>query len=229
MAFTFPVPPAPGRASRYVCMTEWNSRFLASTRGLVINALRRGEASVGELAAALDVTDNTVRAHLATLERDGLVRAAGKRPRARKPETLYALTEAAEQFFPKAYHLLLNVLLDVLEDELPPDQKQGLLRAVGRRIAGGQRGVTPGADLRERVEQAAGVLSDLGGLATVEDRPGGFAICGLSCPLAATASHHPEVCSLAESLLTELIGVPVRERCLRRETPRCMFDVGQAV
>ena len=72
----------------------------------------------------------------------------------------------------------------------------------------------------------AGVLQDLGGLATVESRGDGFAICGLSCPLAASASHHPEVCELAESLLSELVGAPVRERCVRGETPRCMFEIG---
>lgn len=207
-------------------MKGWNKRFLTSTRGRVVQLLRRGEAPVSELAGALGLTDNAVRAHLTTLERDGLVRLAGKRPGVRKPETLYALTPEAELLFPKAYHLLLNVLLDVLGERLLPDEVDGLLRGVGRRIGEAQRQAMPEADLRTRVAEAVDLLEDLGGLAELEERGGQFVICGLSCPLAAAASHHPEVCLLAESLLSEIVGAPVRQRCEREGRPRCMFEVG---
>jgi hypothetical protein len=36
---------------------------------------------------------------------------------------------------------------------------------------------------------------------------------------------HPEVCLLAESLVEELTGVPVRERCDRDGAPRCRFEI----
>jgi predicted ArsR family transcriptional regulator len=207
-------------------MSRWNDRFLASTRGRVVQILRRGEASVSELAGALGLTDNNVRAHLATLERDGLVREAGKRPGVRKPETLYALTPEAEQLFPKAYHLLLDVLLDLLGEQLPQEQLDALLRGVGRRIAAVRHEAVPEADLRTRVAQAVEVLKDLGGLAELEERGQRFVICGLSCPLAAAATHHPEVCLLAESLLSELIGAPVQQRCEHEGRPRCVFEIG---
>lgn len=207
-------------------MTRWNERFLDSTRGRVIQLLRRGEASAHDLAGALDLTGNAVRAHLATLERDGLVRQTGKRAGVRKPEILYALTPEAEQFFPKAYHLLLNVLLDALGERLPPEEVEALLRGVGRRIAAAQREAVPEPTLRARVERAVQLLKDLGGLAEVKEVNGRFRICGLSCPLAAVAAHHPAVCQLAEALLEELIEAPVRERCERGEAPRCTFEVG---
>ena len=69
---------------------------------------------MNDLARALGVTDNAVRANLARLERDGLVRQAGSRPSFRKPETVYDITPAAEGLFAKAYAPLLKVLLDVL-------------------------------------------------------------------------------------------------------------------
>lgn len=207
-------------------MKRWNKRFLTSTRGRVVQLLRRGEATVNELAAAVELTDNAVRAHLTTLERDGLVRQAGKRAGVRKPETLYVLTSDAEQLFPKAYHLLLNVLLDALGERLPPGEIDGLLHGVGRRIGEMQRQAMPEADLRTRVAEAVNVLEDLGGLAELREQGGQFTICGLSCPLSSTAMHHPEVCLLAESLLAELIGVPVQQRCEHEGTPRCVFEVG---
>jgi predicted ArsR family transcriptional regulator len=54
-------------------------RFLETTRGRVLAHLRRGPATVEELAQALGLTDNAIRPHLTALERDGLVRQTGVR------------------------------------------------------------------------------------------------------------------------------------------------------
>ena len=84
----------------------------------------------------------------------------------------------------------------------------------------------PTADsVHARQEEATGVLNELSGLAELEERDGGFLIRGYSCPLAAVTLDHPEVCRMAESLITELSGVPVREHCDRGERPRCCFEV----
>src|SRR5262249_31339515 len=81
------------------------------------------EATVNELAEALNLTDNAVRSHLSTLERDGPVRQSGKRTAVRKPEVLYSLTPEAGQLFPKAYDLLFNQLLHSLVHESPQQRK----------------------------------------------------------------------------------------------------------
>src|SRR5207249_6425780 len=59
--------------------TRWDERFFASTRGRIVQLLRRATSTVDELAEALGLTDNAVRAHLAILERDGLVQQKGVR------------------------------------------------------------------------------------------------------------------------------------------------------
>ena len=208
-------------------MKRWGKRFLSSTRGQIVELLRHGKATVNELAEVLDLTDNAVRAHLTTLERDGLVRQAGKRPGVRKPETLYALTPEAEQLFPKAYHLLLNQLLTVLGQRLSPDEIEEILREVGQRLVAGPSASSQGKGLGERTEQALEVLKSLGGLAELQETGGGLVIRGYSCPLAAAVSEHPEVCQLAEALLTEIIGAPVHQRCERSGTPRCIFQIAE--
>src|SRR5947207_9703432 len=88
--------------------TGWNKRLLASTRGKILVLLRAENRTVNELAAALNLTDNAVRAHLVKLERDGLVQQRGMRRGTRKPHVTYALSAEAESIFPKAYGLLLN-------------------------------------------------------------------------------------------------------------------------
>ena len=206
--------------------TNWDERFFESTRGRIVMLLRRSGRTVEELANSQGLTDNGVRAHLAVLERDGIVRQRGSKRHGSgggKPAYIYELTPEAEELFPKAYEPVLSQLLNVLAVQLGPQQSEALLRSVGRRIAEGQS--VPADEVRGRLEAAVGVLNKLGGLAELEERDGSFVIRGYSCPLAGIAPDHPEVCRMAETLLTELAGVPVYEHCDRGERPRCCFEV----
>lgn len=206
-------------------MKQWNKRFLKSTRGQIVQHLRRGEASVNELAAALGVTDNAVRAHLSTLERDGLVQEAGKRAAVRKPESIYVLTREAEQLFPKSYHLVLSQLIEELNARLDPEEIEAILQEVGRNLAAMRSSEYEGKAYQERLEYAMKVLTEMGGLAELQQQNGHAIIQGRSCPLGAVVAHHPEVCRLAEALLSEIVGEAVRETCDRNGTPRCIFQV----
>lgn len=204
--------------------TQWIERLLASTRGQVIGLLRRSGRTVSELADELGMTDNAVRAHLAALERDGLVRQE-RSPRrgVGKPAYLYTLTPDADALLPKAYAPVLGILLSVLRERHGAGEVEELLREVGRRAAAGR--TEPEQDVRMRIEAAYGVLGELGGVADVEDAGDTVIIRGYSCPLAALVPGNPQVCNLAETLLAELIGAPVREHCQKGEHPRCCFEV----
>jgi predicted ArsR family transcriptional regulator len=204
-------------------MSGWSARFFATTRGQIVMLLRRAGRTVDELAQALDLTDNGVRSHLATLERDGLVRQHGTRRGGGKPAYTYELTPEADTFFPKAYDEILVQLLDVLGDRLAPELLGRVLEDVSRRLSVGR--VAPPGDLRSRVEWGAAVLRDLGGLPEVEECEGAFLIRGYSCPIGAVVSRHPGACRLAELLLSRVIGATVRERCERGGSPRCCFEV----
>ncbi len=94
----------------------------------------------------------------------------------------------------------------------------------GRRLAA--QWPLPRGELHTRVEAAVSVLNALGGLIELERRNGTYLIQGYSCPLAAVVPSHPEVCYLAASLLTELVGVPVQECCNGSEATQCCFVVG---
>ena len=202
----------------------WNQRFFASTRGQVVTLLRQqGHATVEDLAAALGLTDNAVRAHLAALERDGLVAQRGLRRGVGKPAYTYALTSQAELLFPKAYGSVLDQLLAVLGEQLAPAAVDALMREVGHRLAAGH--VPPTGELRARVEDALELVRELGGLAYAEPVEGGFVILGRSCPLAAAVAGHPETCVLVETLLADVIGASVCQRC-DPAIPRCRFEVG---
>jgi predicted ArsR family transcriptional regulator len=206
--------------------TNWDEKFFESTRGQIVMLLRRSGRTIEQLAQPLGLTDNGVRAHLAVLERDGIVRQRGSVRRGSgggKPAYVYELTPESEDLFPKAYEPTLRRLLDVLAERLGPEISEVLLRAVGRGLAEGK--TLPADGTRARLEAAVGVLNELGGLAELEERDGALFIRGYSCPLAAVTPDHPEVCRMAETLVTEVAGVPIRERCDRGERPRCCFEV----
>ena len=206
--------------------TGWNQRFFASTRGRIVALLRRAVRTVDELASQLELTDNAVRAHLATLERDGLVRQEGVRRGAGKPAYAYRLTPEGEGLFPKAYGAILRELLDVLGARLNHDALEAALREVGRRLAIQQ--AADGGALSDRVRTAAAVLNELGGLAECEAADGLFVIQGYRCPLAAVVPEHPAACVLASALVSELVGQPVRECCQQGAQPACRFEIPRA-
>jgi len=201
----------------------WDERFLGSTRGQLIALLRRDTQTVEDLATALQLTDNAVRAHLATLERDGLVRQYGVRRSggSGKPAYTYELTPEAERLFPRRYADVLDEVLDELQERLAPTLVEALLRASGSHLASHY----PASDgpFATRLETAVAALNQLGGLAAVEQRDDQFVIQGYSCPLAALVPKHPEICRLAETFASDVAGLPLRESCERGPTPRCRF------
>ena len=203
--------------------TYGTQRFFASTRGKIVALLRRGSRTVEELAEALNLTDNAVRAHLVALERDGLVRQRGQRRSSSKPASIYDLAQDAENLFPKAYGQVLDQLLKVLREQMTPESIEVVMRTVGSRLAA--QWDIPAGDLRVRLEAAVAVLNELGGLVELEQENETYTIQGYSCPLATTVLDHPEVCCLASSLLTELVGVAVQEQCEYGEKVRCRFAV----
>jgi len=202
-----------------------DERFWASTRGRIVLLLLPGSRTVNELAEAVDLTDNAVRAHLTALERDGLVRQSGTRPGRRKPNVTYALTPKAEQLFPKVYGLVLRHLLDVLKESISPKKVDEIVRTVGHRLAPSYRPAVPAEQPQKRVEQAISVLRELGGFCKSEGGNGKITLRCFECPLGLVVMGHPEVCQLVEALLADVLDLPVQQRCQTEPAPQCYFEI----
>ena len=200
-----------------------SKRFFDSTRGRIVSYLRGSQGTVNDLAEHLELTDNAVRAHLATLERDGLVRQAGLRKGSRKPHFAYELTSEGEHLFPKAYDALLNQFITVLKQRLTPKAFADALHAVGRSLAAEQKTEGRKQKLERRVQAALRTLESIGGSPRLEQDGKQLSITSRSCPLAAVVSEHPETCQMVETLISELVEVDVKEECDRTDTPKCRF------
>lgn len=204
-----------------------HGEFFESSRGRIIDVLRRGACTVDEIAAELRVTSNAVRSQLSSLERDGLVMAAGMRPGTTRPSRVYELTPELEHLLSRAYFPLLTHLIRLFSATEPPAKFDRAMREAGRGVA---RDISAGfptdGPLATRVDAACQLLNrELGATTKVERRDSKYVIVGSGCPLAALTGKHPGVCHSIESLLAELLHTTVAECCDRKERPRCCFNV----
>jgi len=203
----------------------WRQRILASTRGKILALLRAKNLTVNELADALELTDNAVRSHLTSLERDGLIHRPGERPGFRKPHVLYSLTAEAESLFSTAYGPLLGHVLTVIRRRSSLQEWRAGLREVGRTAAKEHLDRVKAKTRSQRIEGALEALKSLGGDATIQEGGGKQFIHGNGCPLSAVTANHPEACLIVEALLSEIIGTTVRECCQHGAAPRCRFEI----
>ena len=204
-------------------MAPLNRKFFETTRGKVLALLQREPRTVDEIATALQITDNAVRAHIMSLERDGLVTRRGSRPTGTRPAYAYALTPDALRGLSDASRPVLSGLLGVLGERLPQKELESVLSEVGRRLAE-VRGRTTGS-IRARAEVAADALRDLGGVVDIEEANGKIILRGLYCPLGDVVSAHPITCNAAESMIAEIVQAPVLGCCEHGTPSRCKFEI----
>ena len=201
-------------------------QLLDTSRGRIVALLRTGGRTADDMATKLGLTRSAVRIQITAMERDGVVTKAGKRPGTTRPSHVYELTPEVEQLLSKAYVPLLTQLVEAFADALPAEQMERLLRTAGTRLASEltAKKRTSGS-LKARAVAASELLNEhLGALTSVESN-GRIVIHGAGCPLAALTGKHRGVCLAMESLVTEIVGVPVQECCDREGRPRCCFQV----
>jgi predicted ArsR family transcriptional regulator len=196
-----------------------------ATRGRVLTLLREGKWTVDDLAKRLELTDNAVRFHLATLESAGTVRKDGvlRKQGAGKPADLYALTPDAEESFSRAYAPVLAACVAELREMMSTPQLIAFLKRVGKRLAGGLP--IPRGSLPNRVAGAAEILNALGGVTSVEKSGNTFHIIGRACPLSRAVDADHCVCAAVTALVAEVVDADVAERCDRSGRPRCHFEI----
>lgn len=193
------------------------------TRDRLVQLLRLRPRTVEELAAAVGLTRNGVRAQLGALGRDGLVERSGVRHAVGpgKPPQLYRITSRAEAALSAAYPPTLAALVATLADRLEPADLHFMFSATGRRMATA-RTATSNAD---PADEAKSLLESLGAAVTVHREGGHLMVEGVACPLADAVRHCPESCELVRSLVAAATGAHVITRCEHGNAPRCRFAI----
>jgi predicted ArsR family transcriptional regulator len=201
-------------------------QLLHSSRGRIVTLLRSGPLTVDDIASALRVTPSAIRMLITSLERDGVVRRAGQRPGTTRPSHIFELTPEAEEVLSTAYVPLFAKLVDILSVALPATQLETILREAGKQLADElSRGRRPAGNLETRVAIASEMMNEQLAATTHVEATDPYVIRAFGCPLAALTGNHPGVCVAMESLVSEVVGVPVRQCCDRSDRSHCCFEI----
>lgn len=172
---------------------------------------KQNTATATDISAALRVTPADVRHHLAQLAADGLVEVASLRGAGRRgrPQKVYRLGSA----------LLgdnLASLAEALLGQVPPEQAESTLQAVGRALAG-----TPAersTPLMRRLAAAVERLNASNYHARWEAHASGPRLVLGHCPYAAIIARRPELCRVDAVMLQTLLGVNVEQLAKLEQT-----------
>lgn len=187
---------------------------LQKTRQRIVETLKRaGGGTVGEVAKELGFVAVTVRAHLAILERDGLVFGEERRSGgAGRPHIWYQLTEKGEEIFPRHYDRVANRLLDHLLATDGRERVIGILKTIAEDVANEHKDRLLSKPFEERVKSTTEILSDQG--CTAEYKRSGdadYRVSIFNCPYRRVMTQHPETCTIESHLLSTLTGAVVEE------------------
>jgi predicted ArsR family transcriptional regulator len=204
---------------------------LGDSKRKIVERLKRAEATPGELAAALGLTEAAVRQHLDALESSGFVARTTRPPTGRgRPANVWALTDLARELFPDHHDDLTVDLLDALRRALGDD---GLNQVIDARteaqLAAYRAAIPAGGSVRARVEALARIRTDEGYLAeVVEDADGALVLVEHHCPICVAASACQNLCRSELQLFRSALGDDVdveRTQHLLAGDRRCAYRV----
>jgi predicted ArsR family transcriptional regulator len=184
----------------------------------------RGHASLGEIAAHLELTKQGALRHLEALEADGLATVAhADEHRRGRPENMYQLTPAAHDHFPHAHRELAGELVEFLSDA----QLKRFFQRRAERLEAEYAPRLAGLDFESRVRELAKLATEHGHMAEVVELPeGGLAIRHCNCPIQDVAARTGLPCLNEQQMYERLLGAPVtRSTWMAEAAPDCTYEV----
>lgn len=203
---------------------------IGESQGRILQHLKRqGSATIPEMARALDLSVETVRAHLRSLGSEGLVERRGSRGSGPgRPEIVYGLMEAADDLFPSQEGRLLQDLARFLEARGQSDLVRAFFAEQVARRRAGVRERLEGLAGDERLEEVARVLTEEGFMADVVTDETGRRVLRLShCPLRNLVDVTQMPCRAELELVREMVGSTLaRVRHMPAGDHACCYAVG---
>jgi predicted ArsR family transcriptional regulator len=179
-----------------------------SKRDVILAYLKsRGHATLGEIAAHLEVSKQGALRHLETLVASGLAASATAEPHGPgRPEHVYRLTAAAGERFPDGHRELSGELVDFMTTE----QLKQFFEKRAARLEAEYAPRLAGLDFEGRVRELAKLASEHGHMAEVVALgDGGLAIRHCNCPIQDVAARTGLPCVNEQQMYERLLGAEV--------------------
>lgn len=204
-----------------------------STRERILNTiLERQRCTINDLADAVGINPISVRHHIIKLEAQGLVSSKEERQGVGRPPKVYSLTEAGMEMFPTRYLSLTNRLLDQVKAQFTKDMVSEIFTNMAEDMA---EKIAANNDLaslsmEDKLDILKEVLTQEGFTVEWERDEDHFYIHEISCPYYRIGENHPEVCSVDETLISNLLMVPAqRVHCVLTGDSHCTYEIASEV
>jgi len=203
---------------------------MISPAGMRIMKLLVGTPAQGvdDLTRSAGVTRTAVTEQLNELVAGGLVMRTTERLAGRgRPRNLYSATDAAmvilfsnnQRFVVPA---IWKAITDIGGNKLIQKVLDHVSSAVADRYSRKITGKTP----KDRLREMAKLLREEGGLIDVDERNGQLVVHKRSCPFVSMVDETRAVCCLDQTVMTAVVGRPVRKTACRHEgSPCCTFEI----
>lgn len=214
--------------------TVKSSSKQSATRQAILDMLKLdGPSEAAEMAEKQGVSTMAVRQHLYALQEEGFVDYAESPRPVGRPAKIWALTPAADRFFPDAHAELTAGLLGAMQATFG---EEGLRKLIAERTAQQIRTYAERVDPEESVEgklQALAALREaegyMAGVEAADD--GSFLLVENHCPICVAAKACSRLCDGELTVFRAVLGPHVTveradhllagaRRCAYRVTPR---------
>ena len=202
---------------------------MSTTRDKVLKTLlTRQRCTINDLAEAVGINPISVRHHVNKLEATGLVASEEERHGVGRPRLVYFLTEKGMEKFPSRYLKLTVRLLQQLKETLPAAMVGELFSQMADDLAADYTAEMNLAELpmEERLDLVKDLLSAEGFNMEWEQKADSYHIREVSCPYLHVGQSHPEVCVVDETLISNMLGVPIEKvKCILQGDSLCTYIV----
>jgi DeoR family transcriptional regulator, suf operon transcriptional repressor len=183
-------------------------------------------ATLDEIAEHLGITKTAAKEHLVKIE--SLVTFKDTKGLVGRPRRRYLLSPAGHESFPRQYSWLSNVLLELLAEDLGPEEVSRVMKSLAMKVVGPmQERFDRAGSVAERLNLVTETLNELGYRASLKqsDLRKGAVIEATNCVYHSVAKSHPELCGFDIQFLKQASGgLNVKlESCIARGGSVCRF------
>ena len=201
--------------------------MMKSTRERILQTLlNHPQSTIQDLAEAVGINAISVRHHLTSLQAEGLVNAEEERHGVGRPRLVYGLTEKGLERFPTRYLRLTNRLLDQMKEALPPAAINKLFTSMAADMAADYAEQIRSLSVEEKLEFIKDLLAREGFAVEWERQGEEYLIHEITCPYYHVGQAHPEVCTVDQTLISEVMSIPVQKiHCLLSGDSHCTYVI----
>lgn len=201
---------------------------LSQSQQEIVKLLRRhGAMTVDDLSRAIGISSVAVRQHLEVLEAEGLLGSRTERRPVGRPRSLFHLTDAADDLFPKNYAGLAQMILEHLESTGGEERVREAFAARRLRMEEELLPRAEGRDLEGRIAALAASQDEAGYMTEWEKcEDGSFLLREHNCAICKIARRFPQACANELEMIENVTGGDVtREEHMAAGDSTCAYRI----